>query len=81
MKDHLMVKKIRRGYMVVNTRTGNHAHFKSSYGCYCIKLFIREGVIPDNPYLKESYRRLTMKKPEHKMQYINIPVKGYIVNY
>lgn len=75
--DYLKVKKIRRGYIVVNTKTGNHTHMKSQYGCYCIKMFIRKEIIPDNDYLKESYKRLTMTKKEFKDRYINIPVKGY----
>lgn len=74
--SHLKVKKIRRGYIVVNTKTGNHTHMKSKYGCYCIKMFIREEIIPDNPYLRESYRRLTAGKKKYKDRYINIPVKG-----
>lgn len=74
--SHLKTKKIRRGYIVVNTNTGNHSHFRSEYGCYCIKKFIREGIIPDNTYLKESYRRLTEEK-KHKDRYINIVVKEF----
>lgn len=72
MNDYLKVKKIRRGYIVVNTRTGNHSHFRSAYGAYCIKKFIGLNVIPDNTYLKESYRRLTMSKKEKKQQYYNV---------
>lgn len=64
-------KKIKRGWIVVNRETGNHAHFKSSYGCRCIIKFIENNIIPDNPYLKESYRRLTEKKPKHKQRYVN----------
>ena len=75
--DNYLVKKIRRGWLVVNKSTGNHSHFKSEYGCYCIKKFIRLEIIPDNPYLKESYRRLTMSKKEYKDRYINVPVKEY----
>lgn len=69
---HLKIKKTRRGYIVVNKRTGHHAHMRSKYGCYCIIKFIREGIIPYNTYLKESYRRLTEEKTEQKQQYINI---------
>ena len=65
-------KKIRRGWIVVNKLTGNHAHFRSSYGCRCILIFIREGLEPDSSYLKESYRRLTEDKKKWKEQYINI---------
>jgi len=68
---HLKTKKIRRGYIVVNRRTGIHAHFKSEYGCHCIKIFIREGIVPDNPYLKESYRRLTQEKTKCRQRYCN----------
>ena len=75
--DYLKVKKVRRGYIVVNTKTGNHTHMKSKYGCYCIKMFIREEIYPENPYMQESYRRLTMTKKEFKDRYVNIPVKEY----
>lgn len=74
--EFLKVKKIRRGYIVVNTKTGNHAHFKSEYGCYCIKKFIRENIYPDNPYLQESWRRLTMDKKDNKQRYINVGGRG-----
>lgn len=72
--DHLKAKRRRkaRGWIVTNAKTGNHAHFKSEYGCHCIKLFIREGIIPDSNYLRESYRRLTTEKKEVKLQYVNI---------
>ena len=73
----LITKKIRRGYIVVNTKTGNHTHMKSEYGCFLIKKFIRKGIYPDNPYLQESYDRLTAEKPKYKDRYINIPIKEY----
>ena len=68
---HLKVKKIRRGYLVVNTKTGYHTHMRSKYGCYCVIKFIREGIDPDNSYLKESVRRLKQERKE-KQYYINI---------
>lgn len=70
--DHLKKKKIRKGYLVINTKTGIHTHVKSEYGCYCLLLFIEKGIEPDNPYLKESKRRLMMEKPDYKDKYINI---------
>ena len=69
--DHLKTKKIRRGYIVVNTNTSNHAHFKSEYGCFLIKKFIRKEIYPDNPYLQESHRRLTEEKKSYKERYNN----------
>lgn len=66
-----LTKKIRRGWIVVNRKTGNHAHFRSEYGCFCIIKFINKNIIPDNPYLKESYRRLTEDRKE-KQYYINV---------
>lgn len=69
--DHLKIKKIRRGYIVINTRTGNHTHMRSKYGCYLIKMFISKEIVPDNIYLKESYRRLTEEKKEYKQRYCN----------
>lgn len=67
-----LTKKIRRGWIVVNRKTGNHAHMKSEYGCYCILKFIKLNIIPDNPYLKESKRRLTQEREWRKDRYINI---------
>ena len=73
--DHLKTKKIRRGYIVVNTNTGNHAHFESEYGCFLIKKFISKGIYPDNPYLQESHRRLTEEKKSYKERYNNKQVR------
>jgi len=70
--NYLLIKKVRKGWIVINTKTGSHSHFKSKYGCYLIKKFIAKRIIPDNPYLQESYRRLTEKKKEYKPRYINI---------
>ena len=39
--------------------------------------FIREGIEPDNEYLAESKRRLTMDKPKYKDRYYNVAVKGW----
>lgn len=69
--SHLKVKKIRRGYIVINTKTGMHSHFRSQYGCYCIIKFIRDGIIPTNEYLKKSYRRLTVENTKYRDRYIN----------
>lgn len=63
-------KKIRRGWIVINCKTGNHSHFRSEYGCYLIIKFILEGIYPKNPYLQESYRRLVDVK-EKKERYRN----------
>lgn len=57
--EHLITKKVRRGWIVINTKTGKHSHFRSEYGCYLIKKFISKEIIPDNSYLRESYYRLT----------------------
>ena len=69
--EHLITKKVRRGWIVINTRTGKHSHFRSEYGCYLIKKFIKKNIFPDNPYLQESYRRLTEEKKDYKDRYIN----------
>lgn len=68
---HYKYKKIKRGWLVVNCRSGNHAHFKSEYGCYLIIKFLLEGIYPDNPYLQVSWDRLQDSK-EKKQRYINI---------
>jgi len=70
--DHLIKKKIRKGYLVVNTRTGIHTHVRSEYGCYCLLLFIEKDIEPENSYLKESKRRLMMEKPDYKDRYYNV---------
>ena len=75
--DHLIIKRIHRGYLVVNSKTGYHTHVRSMYGCYCLIKFIREGIEPDSPYLAESKRRLTMEKKEYKQRYYNVQ-KGVI---
>lgn len=71
MNSLYKTKKIRRGWIVVNKETGNHSHFRSSYGCRCILIFIEKGIIPDNTYLRESYRRLTEPRKKYKDRYVN----------
>ena len=67
---HYKYKKIRRGWLVVNCKTGNHSHFRSEYGCYLIIKFLTENIYPNNPYLQESYERLKDQK-KHKERYKN----------
>lgn len=64
------IKKIRYGWIVINKSTGAHAHFNNWYGCKCIVCFLRKGIVPENPYLQESYRRLTVQ-PNLKPKYRN----------
>lgn len=68
---HFKYKKIRRGWLVVNCRTGNHAHFRSEYGCYLIIKFLLEDIYPDNTYLQESYLRLQDNKTKRKERHYN----------
>lgn len=63
--------RVKRGWIVVNCKSGNHAHFRSEFGCYLILKFIKEGIYPNNTYLRESWRRLTEEKKE-RQKYINI---------
>ncbi|WP_425540018.1 hypothetical protein [Microaceticoccus formicicus] len=67
---HFKYKKVRRGWIVINCKTGCHAHFKSEYGCYLIIKFILAGVYPDNSYLQESFERLKDSK-QRKPGYVN----------
>ena len=69
--EHYKYKPIRKGWIVINCRTGEHAHFKSQYGCYLIIKFLTEGIYPDNKYLQESYRRLQDRK-QRKQRYHNV---------
>lgn len=53
------ILEIRKGYIVINLKTNGHSHFRSLKGCYIIiKLLLKEE-FPNNPYLQESYRRLS----------------------
>ena len=63
-------KKIRKGWIVVNKKTGAHSHFRSEYGCYLIMKFLNAGIYPDNSYLQASYDRLESGK-QKKERYIN----------
>jgi len=53
------IKKIRCGYIVINTTTGKHAHFRSLFGCKCIIY-----------YLQVSAERLKDKEKK-KNRYVN----------
>ncbi|MDO4721415.1 MAG: hypothetical protein Q4A78_12185 [Peptostreptococcaceae bacterium] len=63
-------RQVHHGWIVVNTYTGAHAHFRSEYGCRCIIRFLKENIVPDNAYLRESYKRLYGGR--RKQMYINI---------
>ena len=63
-------KKISKGWIVVNKKTGAHSHFRSEYGCYLIMKFLNAGIYPDNSYLQASYDRLENGK-QKKERYIN----------
>lgn len=69
--EHYKYKKVSRGWIVVNCKTGKHAHFRSQYGCYLITKFLTEGIFPDNSYLQESYKRLADHTTRKKQKYIN----------
>ena len=69
---HFKYKKIYKGWIVVNCKTGNHSHLRSEYGCWLIIKFLLSNTFPDNPYLQESYRRLEDGK-EKRQRYNNKP--------
>lgn len=71
---HYKYGRIRKGWLVVNCKTGNHSHMRSEYGCYLIIKFLLGKNFPDNPYLQESYRRLEDGK-EKKQRYHNKVVR------
>ena len=71
---HYKYKKVRKGWIVVNCRTGTHSHMRSEYGCWLIINFLLDKVFPDNPYLQESYRRLEDGK-EKRQKYVNRQVR------
>ena len=68
--------KVKKGWIVVNCRTGAHSHFKNEYGCYLIMKFLKEGIYPKNSYLQESYRRL-MNGKEKREKYKNVQGMKY----
>ena len=74
-KHKYKIKKIRKGYIVINKTTGKHAHFRSLFGCKCIIYYLENNIDITNPYLKVSAERLRDKK-KHKERYVNI--KGSI---
>lgn len=57
--NHLMTKRTKRGYILINTNNGKHTHVRSKKGCNLLKMFVRKQVVSHNPYLKESYYRIT----------------------
>jgi len=67
--------------LLINTKTGIHTHLKNTYGCSCVKIFIQHNITPDDEYLRESIRRLTLSRREAREQYINIPIREYKLNY
>lgn len=70
--EHFKYKKIRRGWIVVNCKTGKHSHFRSEYGCYLAIKFLLNDIEPKNSYLKESCRRLSdYNTKEYKQKYVN----------
>ena len=64
------IKKIRKGYIVVNTSTGKHAHFRSLFGCKCIIYYLTNNIEITNPYLQVSAERLKNKEKK-KDKYVN----------
>ena len=64
------IKKIRRGYIVINTVTGKHAHFRSLFGCKCIIYYLTNNIEITNPYLQVSAERLKDKEKK-KNRYVN----------
>ena len=64
------IKKIRKGYIVINTSTGKHAHFRSLFGCKCIIYYLNNNIEITNPYLQVSAERLKDKETR-KHRYVN----------
>ena len=58
----LAVKKVRCGYILVNRRTGAHAHFANYAGACMVLDWIRRGKLPRKPWLQESARRVCTEK-------------------
>lgn len=59
---YINLEEPKKGWIVINTKTNNHAHFRSEKGCRTIIALLRKGIEPNNTYLKESYERLTDRK-------------------
>lgn len=78
--EHFKYKRVRKGWIVVNCKTGNHSHFRSEYGCYLAIKFLLSNIEPNNSYIKESCIRLqdSAKKSEKKQKYHNKGVRMYV---
>lgn len=57
-RSYYKFRRTKKGWIVINTKTKVHAHFRSEKGCRVIIALLRKEIEPDNTYLKESYRRL-----------------------
>lgn len=64
------IKKIRKGYIVINTSTGRHAHFRSLFGCKCIIYYLNNNIEITDSYLQVSAERLKDKE-KNKDKYVN----------
>lgn len=73
--EHYKYKRVSRGWVAINCKTGGHSHFRSEFGCKVIIKFLLEGTFPDNPYLQESYKRLADHTTRKKQKYINKGLK------
>lgn len=59
----LFVKKVQcGGYILVNRRTGGHAHFDDYEGACRVRDWIRRRKMPRNPWFQESVRRVCTRK-------------------
>lgn len=74
---NLKIKKTRNGYILYDEQgNGKHSHF-TTYNCALTCLtFINKKVMPNNPYYKESCRRLLSKEDfsrlKKKQRYHNV---------
>ena len=58
-RSNYKFRRTKKGWIVINTKTKKHAHFRSEKGCRTILALLKRGIEPNNEYLRESYRRLT----------------------
>jgi hypothetical protein len=65
----LKIKKVKDGWIVYNpAKPKAHTHFKNKESCYFLIKLIKQGVMPNNPYLQESAKRLLTKKEFRRLE-------------
>lgn len=77
----LKLKKVRNGWIIFNDSGGydKHSHFSNKKSAECCLALLKKGIMPEQPYFKESAKRLLSCKEynnlslkRNKDKYINV---------